>query len=333
MILRAILRPGPRRRTGRASPISGSSAPAAAGGCRIVCRDDRLGRAGTPAPQRELPRAGHASPSAGPARRVAQPVGARRRAGPRRATPLRGGAKCAEFGDERGPADTLPRRGRSLLAPALLAAAPRRTAPVIVVTRRRDRGRRRHPARAAAPGRPFACCPGRRGPTSRSRASPAPPGSPPVTRFRSSSRSRHWAAPRADSVTGGGGARREASRRPAAPRCGTASARGRLAFSLVGRRARATTCSACRLVDAGDAEPRTDDPAAPRHGGAHTGRRAHRGGRPIGTAGFSTGRCARWPSSRSAGSPDRARAAGARWPTSRSCRPRRCVRRPDERTC
>ena len=135
------------------------------------------------------------------------------------------------FGDERGSADTLPTRGRSLLAPALLAASAS-DRPVIVVTDGEIEDAGDIPPDLLAARRRCGSSRGPPVPTWRSRASAAPRGSPPGDSIPSRARGRGHGRRRArDSVAVEATLGGKRVGLAAAPAQRAASARGRLAFS------------------------------------------------------------------------------------------------------
>ena len=184
MILRALVVLLARGRRWPRSPTSGSSGPAVAAGCRSPA---------APSPGRALGLLllNVSCPSPGAPRRplvlldaslsLSAPGGRWPEA---RDSAARWG-EVRRFGDERGSDDTLPTRGRSLLAPALIAASAS-DRPVVVVTDGEIEDARRPSAGPAARGRRPALSPerpARPGPHPRDAARR---GSPRATRSRSS---------------------------------------------------------------------------------------------------------------------------------------------------
>ena len=298
------------------SPISGSSAPAVAAGSRIACRAVAWARARPAAAQRQLP-----GRRARPAVRwcCSTPRSACRRpaaAGRRRAIPPRAGARCAGSATSGLGATRCPTRGRSLLAPALLAASAS-DRPVIVVTDGEIEDAGDLPADLLARSRASGCSRGRRGPTWPSRASAGParvtagdsiPLDVEVAAIGGAAARQRDGRGRRSAASG------SASRRAAAPERERARPARRSRSAAVGPGEHVLRVS---LVGRGRCRAAHRHAAAPRHRGPDAGRRAARRARPTGTADSSTAPCARWPSFRCAGSSGSSPIAGARWPTSR----------------
>ena len=108
MIFRAARRPGAARPPWPRSPISGSSGPAAAAGCRSPAARWPGARSVSCSSTSVVRSAGSAPAPAGAARRLAQPDRARAAAGPRPATRPRAGATCAASATSADPADYAP---------------------------------------------------------------------------------------------------------------------------------------------------------------------------------------------------------------------------------
>ena len=146
--------------------LSRAARTARRGAARLSSR--RVERAGPPAAQPEMPGRGTASRDRSccwTARSARPPPGGRWREARDSATRW---GDVRLFGDERSGADTAPDRGRSLLAPALLAASAARPAGDRR-DRRRDRGRARRAAGSARAHQRAGLSPGLR-----TRTSPSP---------------------------------------------------------------------------------------------------------------------------------------------------------------
>ncbi len=129
--------------------LSPRRAPGTAGpGCRSSPAPSPGRRIGLLLLNVSCPVAGRPERPARAARRLAQHGRSGRQMGARRGTPPCALGRCGCSATKVRPTDTTPTRGRSLLRPALTAAAASEPAGRRR-DRRRDRGRRRHPARAA----------------------------------------------------------------------------------------------------------------------------------------------------------------------------------------